>query len=209
MAIHQCSKCELRFRTTSEYHDHLRLEHGVDPQNLDPIRYRAATQQAPLYSDFVEKSSDDDRRRVLVVSNAALRAQELQQALISAAEKRPTVYRLVVPAVEQSPLTGEHSAYTTVGEVAHPEEHRLSGDTLAERRRDEAVERLRGEGLDIDGVVGDADPLRAIQTALRGFKADEVFLGTLPRARSGWLGADLPTQIERRYGVTVRVLEAA
>lgn len=209
MAIHQCSKCELRFRSTSEYHDHLRMEHGVDPQNLDPIRYQSATQQAPLYSDFVEKSADDETRRVLVVSNAALRAQELQQALVSAAAERPTVYRLVVPAVEQSPLIGEHSAYATVGEVAHPEEHRLSGDTLAERRRDEAVERLRGEGLDIDGVVGDADPLRAIQTALGEFKADEVFLGTLPRARSGWLGADLPTQIERRYGVTVRVLEAA
>lgn len=208
MAIHQCSKCELRFRSTSEYHDHLRLEHGVDPQNLDQIRYQSASQQAPLYSDFVEKSSDDEARRVLVVSNAALRAQELQQALISAAGKRPTVYRLVVPAVEQSPLTGEHSAYATVGELAHPEEHRLSGDTLAEHRRDEAVQRLRREGLDVDGVVGHADPLRAVQTALRDFKADEVFVGTLPRARSGWLDADLPTQIERRYGVPVTVLEA-
>lgn len=208
MAVRQCPKCELRFRSESEYRDHLRLEHGVDPQSLDPIRYRSASQQEPLYPDFVEKKSGDPRK-VLVVSNAALRASDLQQALVSRAGEQRTVYRLVVPAVERSPLMGEHAAYRTVGDIAHPDEHALSGTMLAEHRRDEAVARLRGQGLEIDGVVGDADPLRAIQGALDGFRAGEVILATLPRALSGWLDADLPAQIERRYGLPVTVLEAS
>ncbi|CAN5838866.1 hypothetical protein BH23ACT10_BH23ACT10_20470 [soil metagenome] len=209
MAVRHCPKCELRFRSGSEYHDHLRMEHGVDPRSLDPIRYGGSAEQEPIYPDLVEKdTSSDGPRKVLVVSNAALRASDLQQTLISAAGSESTVYRLVVPAVESSPLTGEHSAYDTVGEIAHPEEHKLSGDTLAEHRRDEAVARLRAEGLEIDGVVGNADPLRAIESALESFKASEVILATLPRARSGWLDADLPTQVERRYGVAVTVLEA-
>lgn len=208
MAVRQCPKCELRFRSESEYHEHLRSEHGVDPQSLDPIRYRSASQQAPLYPDFVEKRSGE-ARKVLVVSNATLRANDLQEALVSGAGEQPTVYRLVVPAVERSPLTGEHAAFETVGDVAHPQEHALSGAMLAEHRRDEAVARLRGEGLEIDGVVGDADPLRAIQGALDGFRAGQVILVTLPRVRSGWLEADLPTQIERRYGLPVTVLEAS
>lgn len=207
MAVRQCPKCELRFRSESEYHDHLRMEHGVDPESLHSIRYRSASQQEPLYPDFVEKKADDTRR-VLVVSNATLRAQDLQQTLVDAADDRTTVYRLVVPATESSPLTGEHTVYDTVGEVAHPEEHTLRGDTLAEHRRDEAISRLRGAGLDIDGIVGDADPLRAVTKALKDFKAHEVIIGTLPRAESRWLGADLPTQIERRLGVAVTVIEA-
>lgn len=209
MAVRQCPKCELRFRSESEYHDHLRMEHGVDPRSLDPIRYGRSSEQEPIYPDFVEKdASGGGPRKVMIVSNAALRASDLQQTLVSAASDESTVYRLVVPAVESSPLTGEHSAFATVGEVAHPEEHKLSGDVLAEHRCDEAVKRLRAEGLEIDGVVGDADPLRAIDSALKSFRASEVILATLPRARSGWLDADLPKQVRRRYGVAVTVLEA-
>ncbi len=207
MPIHQCPRCELRFRTETEYHDHLRTEHRVDPQDVDPYRYRATREQQPLYADFVEKKATEPRR-VLIVSNATLRAQRLQQSLVSGAEDRPTTYRLVVPAVERTPVAGEHSRFATVGRVAHPEEHELPGDVLAQRRLDEAVERLRELGLDIDGVVGHSDPMRAVGGALASFDADEVIVATLPQAQSGWLDADLPTEIERRYRLPVTVVEA-
>ncbi len=208
MAVHQCSRCELRFRTESEYHDHLRMEHKVDPRNVDPIRYRATREQQPLYPDFVEKKSTEPRK-VLIVSNATLRAQQLQDSLLSGAQDRPTTYRLVVPAVERSPVAGEHSRFATVGSVAHPAEDTLSGDALARHRLDEALDRLREQGLDIDGVVGHSDPMRAVGRALDGFDADEVIVATMPQAQSAWLDADLPTEIERRYRLPVAIVEAS
>jgi hypothetical protein len=207
MSVHQCPRCELRFRTQSEYNDHLTSEHGVDPQAVSPIRYSRAKQQAPLYPDLLETEADA-LRRVLVVSNATLRAERLQQALVDKAAGEAVSFRLVVPAVSRSTVTGETSWFRTVGRLAHPREKDLSGRTLAQHRLDEAVARLRDADVDIDGVVGDPDPMRAVAEALRSFKADEIMLATLPTAQSGWLSADLHTEIEHRFRLPVTVVSA-
>ncbi|HSJ46357.1 MAG TPA: hypothetical protein VK923_16900 [Euzebyales bacterium] len=208
MAIHQCPRCELRFRTSSEYNDHLMSEHGVDPETVNPVRYARARQQKPLYPDLVEDKRDAPRR-VLVVGSAALRAQRLQQALTDKAAAGDVTFRLVVPAVRQSPVTGEHSWFQTVGDVPHPREQDLSGRTLAQHRLDEAVARLRDAGIEIEGMVGDPDPMRAAADALRTFKADEIMLATLPRVQSGWLDADLHTEFQHRFRLPVTVVPAA
>lgn len=207
MAIHQCPRCELRFRTEAEYHDHLRMEHGVDPTTLNPIRYASARQQKPLYPDLTEQQSDHIHR-VMVVGNATLRAQRLQDSLTERAAGGPTAFLLVVPAVETSAVAGEHSWFETVG-AAHPREESLTGHMLAQRRMDEAVDRLREAGVDIDGMVGDADVMRAVQQARQSFAADEIVLATLPPARSRWLAADLPEELRRRYNLPVTVVAAA
>lgn len=207
MAVHQCPRCELRFRTQSEYHDHLRMEHGVDPQNLESIRYASTRPQKPLYPDLVE--GDEERpQRVLVVGNSSLRAHRLQAALEKVSADRTAVFRLVVPAVERTRVTGEHSWYRTVGSVSHPNEDELAGDTLADHRMHEATRRLRDAGLNIDGIVGHADPMRAVADGLDGFDADHIIVSTLPRGYSDWLEADLPKEIERRYRLPVTVVEA-
>jgi hypothetical protein len=206
MAVHQCPRCELRFRNETELNYHLTSEHMVDPQSVEPIRYGAAKQQAPLYRDFVEDEQARPRK-VLVVGNAVLRAQRLQEALTERADD--VEFHLVVPAVRSTPVAGEHSWFATVGEVAHPAEEDLPGRTLATRRLNEALRRLRAVGLTIDGSVGDADPLRATSNALERFKADEIMLATLPRAESGWLEADLHSKMERRFNLPVTVVAAA
>jgi hypothetical protein len=208
MAVHQCPRCELRFRTSSEYNDHLMSEHGVDPEAVNPVRYARARQQKPLYADLVEGERDAPRR-VLVVSNATLRAQRLQQALTDKSADADVTFHLVVPAVRQSPVSGEHSWFETVGHVAHPREEDLSGRTLAKHRLDEAVTRLRDAGLQIEGVVGDPDPMRAAADALRTFKADEIILATLPRTQSSWLDADLHTELKHRFRLPVTVVPVA
>jgi hypothetical protein len=50
-------------------------------------------------------------------------------------------------------------------------------------------------GSDVEGIVGDADPIAAIQDAinLRGF--DEVIISTLPTRISRWLHLDLPRKV--------------
>lgn len=207
MAVHQCPRCELRFRSEGEYRDHLRMEHGVDPRNLESIRYGSAREQAPLYPDFVEQRPETTHR-VLIVGNASLRAQRLQEALTRTHDDRPTTFKLVVPAVERSPVRGDHSWFDTVV-LARPEEDELEGDMLANHRMHEAVERLSSAGLDVTGMVGDRDPVQAAQEALRTFDADEIILSTLPRTRSSWLGADVPSKLRRRFDVPVTVVEAS
>jgi hypothetical protein len=170
MAVRQCPRCELRFRTESEYQYH--------PQ------------------------------RVLVVGNAALRAQRLQETLTTLSSGEATTFRLVVPAVEQTPVAGEHSWFQTVGSVAHPQEADLSGQMLARHRLDEAIDRLQHAGIDIDGMVGSGDPMRAVAEGLEDFNADRILVSTLPRGLSKWLEADLPSEIERRYRLPVIVVEA-
>lgn len=208
MAIHQCPRCELRFRTEAEYNDHLTSEHAVDPQAVNPVRYARAKQQKPLYPDLVEDVGDTTKQ-VLVVGNATLRAQRLQDALSGRRADGDARFRLVVPAVRESVVSGDHSWFATVGSVAHPRERDLSGRTLAQHRLDEAISRLREAGLEIEGVVGDPDPMRAVADALKDFKADEIMLGTLPRAYSKWLHADLHTELEHRFRLPVTVVEAA
>lgn len=206
MAVHQCPRCELRFASDSEYRDHLRMEHGVDPRNLESIQYGSAREQAPLYPDFVEQGREATHR-VLIVANATVRAQRLQKTLTEAHGDRPATFKLVVPAMRRTAVAGEHSWFDTVGK-AHPDEGELEGEVLARHRMHEAVERLASEGLDITGMVGHGDPMQAAQEAMQDFDADEIVLSTLPRAESAWLGADLPAELRKRFEVPVTVVEA-
>jgi hypothetical protein len=70
--------------------------------------------------------------------------------------------------------------------------HWLSADmegrrAEALRRLDRSVQALRMAGLAAEGEVGDADPLQAIDDAVRTFLPDEIIISTHPPARSSWL----------------------
>jgi uncharacterized C2H2 Zn-finger protein len=208
MAVHQCPRCELRFRSEPEYNDHLRHEHNVDPARLEPFHYRSAREQKPLYPDLVEVDTEAVRR-VLIVSNATLRAERLQDQLADQAREHDTSFLLVVPAVATDRAVQPDATFATVGERAHPREHTLSGEILAQHRLKEALSRLRASGLQIEGKVGHGDPMRAVADALRDFRADEIVLSTLPRGLSNWLAVDLPAELQRRFGLPVTVVTAA
>jgi GABA permease len=206
MSVHQCPRCELRFANNSEYVDHLRMEHGVDPRNLESIHYGWAKEQPPLYPDFVEQGAETTHR-VLIIANATVRAQRLQEWLTEAHGDQPATFRLVVPATRRTMVAGEHSWFDTVGR-AHPDEGELEGERLARHRMHEAVDRLATQGLDITGMVGHGDPVEAAQQALRDFDAEEIVLSTLPQAESAWLGADLPAELRKCFDIPVTVVEA-
>jgi GABA permease len=138
-----------------------------------------------------------------------LRAERLQAHLSNQAAKEPTLFMLVVPSLETEQAMRSQGTFATVGDLAHSSEHRLSGQMLAEHRLEEALERLRGIGLDIQGMVGDSDPMRAVAQGLRGFRADEIVLSTLPQSHSRWLAVDLPKELRRRYGIPVTTVHAA
>ncbi len=85
---------------------------------------------------------------------------------------------------------------------------RLERLTSDDRPRRAAEQRLRGYlallaglGIRAEGVIGDDDPLLAIDDALRMFDADEVLVATAPEAQSAWLALDLVERV-RQLGTT-------
>jgi hypothetical protein len=63
-------------------------------------------------------------------------------------------------------------------------------------------------GAPVEGIVGDPDPVAAVQDAinLRGF--DEVIISTLPSKLSQWLRLDLPSKV-RGMGLPVTTVTPA
>ena len=74
---------------------------------------------------------------------------------------------------------------------------------VAAQRLTSALAEIRGLGAAADGEVGDRDPVQAVRLALRRFSADEIVVSTLRRGASRWLRADLPSRVERSFGLPV------
>ncbi len=69
----------------------------------------------------------------------------------------------------------------------------------AEERLEICLESLRESGVEASGSVGDADPLQAIEDALREFDADAIVVATHPEGRSNWLASDIVGRARRRF----------
>ena len=79
----------------------------------------------------------------------------------------------------------------------------------ADSDSDTLLDRIRGAGLQVEGMVGDPDPVAAVQDALNaGKNFDEAIVATLPRHLSRWLKLDLPNRVRRSTGVAVTHIEA-
>jgi nucleotide-binding universal stress UspA family protein len=73
----------------------------------------------------------------------------------------------------------------------------------AHERLENSLGKLREEGIEASGEVGDGDPLQAIEDALRTFGADQIVISTHPEGRSNWLERGLVTQARERFAVPV------
>ena len=92
-----------------------------------------------------------DPRRILVVANQTVCGDELLDVVKTRMGVGACRFTLLVPATPPH----EHATWTE-GEA----------NTIARRRMDEALERFRAKGAEADGVVGDANPVRAIDDVL-------------------------------------------
>ena len=68
-----------------------------------------------------------------------------------------------------------------------------------QERLQESLVRLRALGVNAEGEVGDADPLQAIEDALRTFGADEIIISTHPEGRSNWLERGVVDAARERF----------
>ena len=117
------------------------------------------------------------KRTVLVVANVTATSRELVDALNERAGERAT-FTLIIPAA--------------------------GGRAAAHARLAAALEHLREHGLEVDGSVGNADPLVAATEAWDPKRYDEIIVSTLPPDISKWLHAGLPHRIEKLTGASVR-----
>jgi hypothetical protein len=146
---------------------------------------REAREQPPATAP--RQRGDSDERRILVVANETVAGRRLREAIQSAAAGHKANVLVVSPALN-SPL--KHWVSDEDGARA-----------AAEQRLRRSVAELELLGIDAHGEIGDADPVQAIEDALRTFGADEIIISTHPEGRSNWLERGVVTSARERFAV--------
>lgn len=77
------------------------------------------------------------------------------------------------------------------------------GREAAGERLSEALAQLDVRGLDATGEVGDADPLQALDDAIRLQPVEEIVIVTDEASDERWLEKDLPDRAGARFGLRV------
>jgi len=81
-------------------------------------------------------------------------------------------------------------------------------DQVAQDRLARALDRFHAAGLKATGEVGHADPLDAIDTALKRTRYAGIVITTLPLGISRWLHLDLPHRAARKARIPVECIVA-
>jgi hypothetical protein len=125
---------------------------------------------------------DSSPTRVLVVAHRTAATPALLDAVRERAARGPTAFTLLVPNVA-------HGLHRVVDAEDQDQDEAQAVLELALPLLEEAA------GAPVEGMVGDPEPLNAVQDAvnLRGF--DEIIISTLPARVSRWLRLDLPHKV--------------
>lgn len=125
-------------------------------------------------------------RRILVVANETSEGRTLRTTIRSRAPD-PGLVRvlLVAPALNSR--------------VRHWLSDEDDARRAAEERLRRTLDRLDEDEIRAEGIVGDADPLQAIDDALRVFPADEIVIATHREGHSNWLARGLVERARGRY----------
>lgn len=151
-------------------------------------------------------------RRYLIVANRTLAGDIIPQLVSERADAGPAEFHLLVPATRsketQRLLTGvadPMSGYTVVS----PDDlaaARIRDQEQAEQRLASFLVRLADHRDNLTSEVAGHDPFAAIGRVLERSAFDEIIISTLPGGVSRWLKMDLPSRVERAYGLPVVVI---
>jgi hypothetical protein len=135
------------------------------------------------------RRSAEDEKRILVIANETVGGEKLREMIRQKSEGFREEVLVVCPALN-SPLR-------------HWASDEDAARAAAQQRLDRSLERLGALGITARGEVGDAEPLQAIEDALRTFGADEVILSTHPPGRSNWLEKGVVRGARERFAVPI------
>jgi GABA permease len=140
-------------------------------------------------AEHVTQLAGPDERRVLVVANETVAGEELLSTISTLALTQKTVFQVVCPA-----LNSRLKTYTSDEDPARE---------AAQLRLDVTLARLASVGIEAHGVVGDGDPLVAVDDAVRTFGPNEIVISTHPPGKSNWLERGVVDSVRARYDVPV------
>ncbi|HEX8489172.1 MAG TPA: hypothetical protein VF642_11555 [Propionibacteriaceae bacterium] len=142
-------------------------------------------------------------RRYLVVANQTLGGDELVELIRRYAKAEPSEFFLIVPATPVIEMVQGMEAMAALGGSTLLPSSPAHARELAQKRLEAALAQLRAAGAKVEGLVGDRDPVRAVETAMKGRQFDEIIVSTLPGRLSRWLRQDLPHRLEHKTGLPV------
>jgi hypothetical protein len=131
----------------------------------------------------------EGERRILVVANETVTGGELLTEIRRRADDGPTSLLVVTPALN--------------GHVKHWASDEDAARAAAQARLDASLAALHRAGLSARGEIGEADPLQAIDDALRTFAPDELIISTHPEGRSNWLEREVVSRARERFALPV------
>jgi hypothetical protein len=149
---------------------------------------RARRTEAPRQTVSSRRGSENERR-ILVIANETVGGGPLREEIRRRSEGYDEQVLVICPALN-SPL--RHWASDEDG-----------ARVKAQERLSASLARLRESGVDAKGEVGDAEPLQAMEDALRLFGADEIIISTHPAGRSHWLERGIVDAARERFAVPI------
>jgi hypothetical protein len=144
--------------------------------------------EAPVRTAPPRRGAENERR-ILVIANETVGGATLREEIRRRAEGYEEQVLVVCPALN-SPLR-------------HWASDEDAARAAAQERLGRSLARLSEAGVEARGQVGDAEPLQAMEDALRTFGADEIIISTHPEGRSHWLERGVVAQARERFGVPI------
>jgi GABA permease len=166
------------------------------------VLYAAIGRRGPAQpvDDAAEAAEPDrPRRRVLIVANETVGAQELMAEIRRFSSDTDAEFFVCVPANPVDTGQAERNGPVWMWEATV---------RAAQERLDGTLAGLRSKGLRVDGALGDFRPLVALDHAVQEFQPDGIVISTHPEGRSLWLRHDLVARARASYDVPVRHIVA-
>jgi hypothetical protein len=149
---------------------------------------RARRVEPPRQAVSSRRGSENERR-ILVIANETVGGERLREEIRRRSEGYEEHVLVVCPALN-SP-------------IRHWASDEDSARLKAQERLNASLARLREAGVDAKGEVGDAEPLQAMEDAMRLFGADEIIISTHPEGRSHWLERGIVDAARERFAVPI------
>jgi hypothetical protein len=143
----------------------------------------------PRQQTVPRRRGRENERRILVIANETVGGERLREEIRSRSEGFDEQVFVVCPALN-SPLR-------------HWASDEDAARVQAQQRLNTSLSRLREAGVDAKGEIGDAEPLQAMEDALRLFGADEIIISTHPEGRSHWLEKGIVDAARERFAVPI------